>query len=267
MEHPDSDAAHRFTGYHADFLLYPGKSVTIWYDITSTRWRLIGSEDDDDYYGIVQVDETASSVTAGDWGTVSFVTSGTSSSNGASSSYSSIPNHWLHSTGTTSSGYAAVQYPKNTTYFSGYADAHLFAGAYLSIPTLSNGTNRFIVASILTASSTASVLSNNTVGIRYSDDLASGNWQGYVISNAGAVTTVDLGVAVVAETKYKIETCLDKAKGEARFYVNGVYRGKIDATPLNGLVDIMAKTAILKTVGTSGSQLQTFRFTAKAIYP
>lgn len=89
--------------------------------------------------------------------------------------------------------------------------------AWIKIPTLSTGTQRFIFRTGLANAVGTTPL--HAVIFRYSDNLSSGNWE-CVTARSGSERVYDSGVAVVANTWYKLEWDLWVPDLICRWYIS-----------------------------------------------
>jgi hypothetical protein len=89
----------------------------------------------------------------------------------------------------------------------------------VSVPTLSNGTNRFLITTGFTDSFPDT--NSNVTEFRYTDNVNGGRWQ-YVCRAGGTETAVDSGVAVVAGTWYYLVAVVNAAGTAVAFTINGV---------------------------------------------
>lgn len=152
-------------------------------------------------------------------------------------------------TGTATNGRATVLSPlsDSITFSTGQA----YYEAILKTPTnLSDATNRYALLcgfadSAITFSPAAAIL------FRYRDNINSGKWQAYAYSGAGN-TTLDLGITVAANTWYRLEIAVDRSSGGASFYIDGTYRGRIEAPNIPTSTEpIGCHATILKAAGTT----------------
>lgn len=262
-EHPDGTAANRIANTE-DYLLFPGKAMTLDYDITSSRWRILDAGNTITNY-TVHYDWSAGSVTSGDFGGMTFLTVGTGT-NTATASTTSLPASMLYSTAASATAGFMGYFSKSVVTYSAFATGHNFAEAIVSIPTLSTGTETFFAYLQLTAtpsSTTAEV--NNSCGIRYNEAVNGGRWQLYTQDNAGAESTADLGVTVATGTLYKLRIEIDKAKTEVRAYVNDAFAGRVTGNMPNSVV-MGSRTMLIKTVGTTARTMNVHRQSAGAIH-
>ncbi len=266
INHPDSDAAHRFLSPSgSDFILYEGQSVDILYDITSSGWRIIGDVNSTNKKG-VSYSWSAGSGTAGDYGDIILAAIG-SGTNTATASSTTVPAHWLFGTSTNAAWGAYIYAAKTVVTYSAFASAHQIAETLISIPAVSDGTETFTVELQITGTPNSSSLEpNNTIGIRYSHGINSGKWQLFNKDNAAAESVADLGVTVVANNIYKLRIEMDKSKTEARAFINGAYVGRVTGSLPNSVV-CGSRVILLKSVGTTSRTLRVHQFHAESIYP
>lgn len=262
-EHPDGTAANRFTNSE-DYILFPQKAMTINYDITSSRWRILDGgnavTNNTVYY-----DHNPGTVTSGDIGQMTFLTIGTGT-NTATASTTTLPASMLYSTASSATAGFMGYFSKSVVTYSAFGTGHNWAEATVSIPTLSTGSETFFAYLQLTAtpsSTTAEV--NNSCGIRYNEAVNGGRWQLYTQDNAGAESTADLGVTVATATLYKLRIEIDKAKTEVRAYINDAYAGRVTGNMPNSVV-MGSRTLLVKTVGTTERTMAVHRQSAGAIH-
>jgi len=265
QNHPDSDAAHQFTGWPGDYILYPGASVKILYDVTSTKWRIIGEVNEDLKAGL-HYHVPAADQTAGDHNELAFATIGTGTFTFVASN-ATVPGHWAMSTSTNAAwGYYAY-FPKGGSTFGAFGASHIFAETYVQFEDLSDGTNTYTSELQLAETTVSTALENNNmIGIRYSDGINSGKFELFSQSNTGTESVADLGVTVAADTRYKLRIEVDKSRTEARAYVNGAYAGRVTGTFPNATA-AGARIVHLKSLGATARVLKIHSFSAGAIYP
>ena len=252
-EHPDSTASNRVAGTQ-DNLLVPGGSIEIEYDGTLSRWAVIsntynpaipGSNGANGHYYNVSVGAT----TGADWGTVGF--GGASGGNGTSSPSSTLPAGWDINTASSASGSSTLYLSKTVLNPTQFGSAHLVCSCLVNIPTLSDGTNTYTFQFGFIPSPTSNTLAvNNSVCIRYTHGTNSGKWQGFSRDNAGTESTADLGTTVATGTNYLLTIGFDKSRSEARFYINGVYSGRVTGNMPNATATGV-RAIIIKTAGTT----------------
>jgi len=265
QEHPDSDAAHRFTGWPGDYVLYPGASVKILYDVTSTKWRIIGDVNEDLKAGL-HYHVPAADQTAGDHNELAFAAIGTGTFTFVAST-TTVPAHWAMSTSTNAAwGYYAY-FPKGGSTFGAFGASHIFTEAYVQFEDLSDGTNTYTSElQIAETTVSANLENNNMIGIRYSHGINAGKFELFSQSNTGTESVADLGVTVAADTRYKLRIEVDESRTEARAYVNGSYAGRVTGTFPNA-TPAGARIVHLKSLGATARVLKIHSFSAGAIYP
>lgn len=265
-EHPDGTAANRISGGGV-YILLPGNSVRILSDPTTDRWRILDKESDYLAWRGVFYRWSAGSITAADWGDLGLVTSGTAAAVGGNGATTTKPGYANLGTGSTAAGVCGIYFSKTVLDLTYHGKSHLQASWYFDIPTLSTSSERFTtyfeLAPLVSATAGGA---NNTIGVRQVDNVVSGNFEAFVISNAGAVTTLDLGVLPVAAQKYLIRIELNYDFDEALFFIDGVYKGRLNSGfPL--AQGYGTRALIQKSVGITGRSLEVFSMYTNAIYP
>ena len=265
-EHPDGTAANRVTGDRV-FIIYPNCSATLYADATSNRWRLTQSIIQNHDRPGVFYQWSPGSITAGDWGNIGIVTSGTAAAVTVGAAASGKPNYAGLGTGTTALGVCGVYFSKTNLDLTYHGDAHVSATWFCAIPTLSTDTEKFTSYWELapTVSATAGG-ANNTIGIRQVNGVVSGNFEAFSINNTGTVTTLDLGVGPTAATRFLLRIELDRAFTEALFYVNGVYKGRINSG-LPNAQGFGTRVLCQKSAGVSGRLVEVYNMYTSAVYP
>ena len=252
-EHPASTAANRVTG-QCDHIIAPYGTLLLEYDDTSDRVRVVGNSYNPAAPGIGILRAhfyalSVGSVTAADWGDFAFAVTGTGAAVATTAATAANPAGWSLSTGTTTTGACSIYFSKNIlnpTYFS---SAHIIASCLIMVTTLSDGTNTYTLSFGLVPSPSSVVLNvNNSVTIQYTHGVNSGKSLGVSRDNAGGQSTVDLGVTVAAGTPYLLTVCHNKANGETRFYVDGVFAGRVTGNMPNA-VAVGARAHIIKSAG------------------
>lgn len=258
-EHPDSTAANRVIGT-ADHIIPPYGSLTIEYDGTSSRVRVVSTMFNAAVLGFGNLRghyyyASAASATAGDWGDFAFNQSGTGAALGTAASTATRAGGWQLAAGTTTTGACGIFFAKNLLNPAFFGSAHLICSFYIRIPTLSDGTNTFTcsVGLVPTPSSVALDV-NNSVVVKYSHGLNSGKFLAVSRDNAGAETTADTGITVAADTGYVVTVCIDKARSEARYYIDGVFVARITAN-LPSSAATGQRAVIVKSAGTTSRTL------------
>lgn len=250
-EHPDSNAANRVLGV-CDHIIAPYGTLLIEYDATSSRTRVIGNSFSVSSPGVGNLrghyyNLPVGSVTAADWGDFGFA----GSSLAATAGTAALPGGWTIGTASSASGATSIYAAKNVLNPSFFGSAHMVFSTSVYFPTLSDGTQTYTFSFGLVPSPSSTTLAvNNSVCIRYSSGVNSGKFEGFCRDNAGTESTVDLGTTVAANTLYALTVCFDKARSEARFYVDGVMAGRVAANVPNA-VATGGRAVIVKSAGTT----------------
>lgn len=134
----------------------------------------------------------------------------------------------------------------------------------LRIPTLSVSAQRFIVTAGAQDGVTATV--NDGFGFRYVDNVNGGKWLLWAKSSAtGAETTLDSGVAPVADTWATFEIVPNADCTTLGFFINGLLVGSIsDNIPTAATLNSVAM--IQKTNGTTSRTIQIDNYDIYQIY-
>ena len=260
-ESPDGSAANRIT-LERDFIVYPYQSCKIWYDIASSRWRLLSDGNTQNKTGLFY-SASAGSITQADSRDVVVFSGGTAT---GTASTTSLPACFAMGTSTSSTGFGYLYFSKTSQTFTAFGSAHIFCEAYISLPVVSDGTNTYQIVLDITNSVVTNTIPNNSIGIRYTHATNSGKWQVFSKDNAGSESTADSGVTVSAATLYKLRIEIDKSKTEARAYINDVYVARVTGNMPNSVV-CGAKINIFKSVGATERIMNIHSFNAGAIYP
>jgi len=99
--------------------------------------------------------------------------------------------------------------------------------AIVFLPTLSAAGNRYVFR-IGLGDNIAGAEHTDGVYFEYSDNLSAGDWRG-VTANNNVRTYTDLGLAVAANTWYKLQFDVNSNGSSVRFYIDGVYRATVNA--------------------------------------
>lgn len=266
-EHPDSTAANRVSGV-MEYILEGGGRMVIQYDGTAARWMVVSSSFSPAMLPMcgkgMSYSESAGATNASSFPSLNF--SLTSGANSGLASTTTLPAKWGLQVSAVGQG-AGLNYTRSGNTISAFGSAHMAAFALLSIDTLSTSAQRFHTSLTITASpqtNTADI--NNSVGIRHSDNINSGNWQLFSRNNGGTETTADSGVAVAADTLYNLAIYFNAGNTEARFYINGVFVGRIAATMPNAVV-CSPRVNVIKQVGSTARDIWVHTFAAFVLYP
>ena len=263
-QHPDGTAANRVKA-SSDVFIEPNGSVEIEYDGTDSRWYVTNNTFDPSrnvkghwYF------ESVGATTGADHQNLGFGLS--SGGNGTSVATATLPGAWEINTASSASGVATLFLSKTVLNQFFYTSSHLVTSAWVYIPTLSTGTQTFTFQFGFVPSPNSTTLNvNNSIGVRYSDGINSGKWEGFSRDNAGAESTVDLGTTVAANTMYLLTVCYDKSGTEARFYLNGAYAGRVTAN-LPSAVATGVRAGIFKSAGTTSRAAEIATIKAYSVY-
>jgi len=264
-EHPDGTAANRIE-YTKDFILFPSHAVDIAYSSSDSRWFFIG-EPASPYEGkSLFYAWNYGSITNADWGFIDQVATGTGSAITSTDAASGWPGYVSMSTGTTNTGSVRISISESGVHYSVFGDGHASSECMISVPNLSDATDTYTVLFTLDDVANVATLNNNSVGIRYTHGTNGGRFQGFSRNSAGAEGTVDLGVTVAVTTEYKLRVELDKSRTEARYYIDGVFAGRVD-TNMPNAVSFGTRLLILKSAGTTARTLRAHSMNVSVIYP
>ncbi len=248
-QHPDGTSGNKFD-IGQDVVLAPKGSCRAIYDGTSTAFRVIsdGAKTQRKFGRAI----VAGSATASDWQDLQFQFDGGGTMT-AFAPTSTLPAALSATTGASSSSDAYVIASKGVNGLFTHGLGYSYFRTVVTIPTLSDGTQGFYTLHgwYNAGSNPPNTSFANTVVIAYSHSDNSGKWVGYSADNGGSVSTVDLGVTVAANTPYTLEIYTNKQNTESRFFVDGVYKGRVTANrPTAGTV-MMPISGISKTIGST----------------
>lgn len=238
-EHSGSSAANRINHYE-EVVLAPQASVTFIYDGTLSRWTVL-SNSDENY--LTPLKGVWFDIYAGKWPSGlqenEYITTGGSGNFSQAAASSTLPfNYWTIDNGTSATADGSIYIMKQTDGVSYIGSTHAFTrSTWLSPSALSNSSQRYRVRCILSASP-GSLLTNvnNTLGIRYSDDINSGKFELYSRNSSGSETTADSGVTFAASTEYTTAISFNYAASEATFFINGSVVGRITTNLPSGAI-------------------------------
>lgn len=267
-EHTGSSAANRIS-YQEEVILWPGSSCQIFYDGTSSRWRVLATPSPGyqvprraKYF--YEPISRASTAAAMDNVTDLF---GSITMSEADASSTELFNSWAMTTGATTSGGAGMYMPHDHT--GAYVTtSHIVAKTLVKMPaTLGDATNNYYYfVRIADSPSSGFWDQNNSVGIyyRYSDN--SGKFYLRSRSSGGTNTEVDSGITVAVNTTYELQVSLNKASNEATFWIDGAVVGRI-TTNLPSGTNVGFSAQLEKTAGNSSRTCHTFYLIGAAIAP
>ena len=260
-QHPDGTAAKRVK-VSVDQFIEPNGSVEIEYDGTDSRWYVTSNTFNPalNVKGHYYYEAVGSTVSA-DHQNLTFALSG--GDNGTQAGTSSLPGTWYLETLSSASGISVVYFTDNLLNPAFFTSCAMVTSTWVYFPTLSDGTNTYTYQFGFVPSPSSTTLAvNNSIAIRYSSGINSGKFEGFSRNNSGTESTVDLGMTVAANTMYLLTVCYDKSGTEARFYVNGVYAGRV-TTNLPSAVGAGMRQGIWKSAGTTS---RSCRFSAVQMY-
>jgi len=269
-EHPSSTAGNRVTTPVDQILAPNGGSITIVYNGTTSRWFVVNNNFNPavmasngvngHYYNC-----TVGATTGADWGTIGFASA--SGGNSTSLATSTLPAGWDINTASSATGASSLYLSKTVVNPTEFGSSHMVASVSVNFPTLSDGSQTYTFQFGMVATSSSTTLAvNNSVAIRYSSGINSGKFEGFSRNNSGTESTVDLGVTVAATTNYLLTVCYDKARSEARFYINGAYAGRVTGSMPNSNIDCGARAIIVKSAGTTSRSAVIPTFTFFTVY-
>lgn len=250
-EHPDSTAANRIIGI-CDHIIAPYGTLLIEYDATSSRVRVISNS----FYpeGVMHTrgnyySKSVGATSGSDWGTIAFGIGG--GDNDVIEGAAGLPGGWQIHTSTSTTGASSLYFAKTVNNPSFFGSGHIVSSILVYINTLSDGTNTYTFSTgIVTGANSTTLNVNNSVTIQYTHGTNSGKFLGVSRDNSGSQSTVDLGVTVAVDTPYVLTVCFDKARSEARFYVDGQMAGRVTGNMPNA-VAAGARTIIVKSAGST----------------
>jgi len=248
-QHPSASSNNGFL-IDKDVLLPAKHFINLIWDSTSGGF-MVSPGTVNESGKIFSIYTTPTSASTGDNSQITYaLTSGTVTGLAATTASSGS---WQASTGTGMYNAAGISMGKSGSLGLGlFGKSYIYYESIVSIPTLSDGTNTFFVTHLL-RNNIGVVASNNPsqgVQIAYSHGENSGKWFA-TTRGSGSTTTVDLGVTVTAGTVYHLLIAVNKQGTEARFYIDGVYRGRSTAEFPTTNTILFGTTGIGKTAGTT----------------
>lgn len=243
-----SSAANRVSGV-CDHIIAPYGVIDLICDTTSNLIRVVYNSFNPlaPFFRGIFHSVCPGATLGGDWGAVGFGIS--SGNNAAVNPTATLPGAWEINTSTSAAGASSLYLPKGANTPIRFGAAHLISIAYVYFPTLSDGTQTFTFTHGLTASNSGTNnTATNSAMIRYTHGSNSGKFEGVCI--AAGTATVDLGITVAANTLYVLAVCVDKARSEVRFYIDGSLAGVL-TSQIPSAVACGDRTLINKTVGTT----------------
>ena len=258
-QHPDATAGNEFLN-PKDVILPAGQSVIAVRDATGGGFWLSGVQAQSGR--MITSTAVMGSQTAGDWGDVTYTSNTGLHSNGAADANGY---YYLNMNTSTQSNSAPATSLGKGSAPTRFGDCYLYSRALVRLPTLSDASNEFHASAGLCSTNALGHHHVNSAQIFYTHGANGGRWEGYT-ANAATFTTVDLGVTVAVNTVYLLEVYYNKQGTEARFFVDGVYRGRSTTTlPVAGTT-AWPQAAIAKTVGTTARNLYLSEISATYLY-
>jgi hypothetical protein len=180
--------------------------------------------------------------------TIDDVVNGTGAAVANNNSEANHPGTIGLSTGTTTTGRAAIAASSSQQMPVG--NGAIKFGIILKTPTsLSDGTNRYKIWVGPSGISTGAPPSWG-IGFSYTDNENSGNWT--AISNtSGSDSAVDTGVAVTTTTWWKMEVEINAAATEVKFYINGTLEHTETTNIETSNQHVIVPAGIFKSLGTT----------------
>ena len=259
-QHPDATAGNEFLS-PKDVFLPAGQTVSAVRDGTAGGFWLDDAQSQSGR--MLTSTSVAGSATAADWGTLTQSANSGAIANGAVDANGHY--FWSLATQAVATAAPTISVGKGSAP-ARTGDCYLYHRSMVRIPTLSDASNTFEVVSGFSTNTTPTGGSSNSARIAYKHDTNGGRWYGYTSDNSTA-NTVDLGITVATNTVYILEVYLNKQSTEARFFVNGEYRGRSTTnTPSTGAV-AWPQVAIIKSVGTTARSLYLSEISATYLYP
>lgn len=267
-EHSSATEGNRIL-HHEEVIVYPGAAVTLWYDQTSSRWRVISSPSDNYFVPFrskwhdVSAERVSTAVSMDQqwdyWGSITLQEAA------PTSQYRY--NSFLMNTGAVSSGGAGIMLVHDRTTGSVWAgSSHIILKTHIVMPAnLSEDTNHYYYFARLAAAPYSGFFDqNNTVGFYYRHTVNGGRWFLRSRDASGAESNADSGVTVVANGEYELLLSLNRACTEATFFINGSVVGRL-TTNLPSNVGLGWSQQLEKVSGTAAREVRCFRFTGAAI--
>lgn len=254
VQHPDGAAGNKIAG-GSDIIIPAKTSFQMMYNGDDSEWNVINTPS---LSGTARINEffpLFGSGVAADTPNWAWLTSGAGAIlNGRSASAIGGVGYTL-STGSTAAGVVSF-YLGKANYPIYLGSSYVKASATVDFSTLSDGTNRYEVmfrlfGGVLTSNTGAA----NQIGFRYRDDINGGNLTAYTTSSGLGSTTVDTGVTVSSSGVYTLEIVMNKQGTEARFFVNGEYKGLITTNLPSTSSIYFPVITMQKSIGTTARTL------------
>lgn len=262
-DHPDGTSANRISGGQ-DYFLMPKRSLEMAYDATASRWIVADySPPTPETCKALIYHLSAASNIASAWEHLAFISSGASSIGSVAGTPAAI----FLQPGATVGNHNGMYFTRGLGGYGYFGETHAVSVAMITFPVLSTGTTSYtMVFSITETASSTSKDVNNSVGIRYSHSINSGNFQCFSRNNSGTESTADSGVTVAANTVYLLRAEVDKSLSEARFYINNAYVGRITSN-LPTTTTLGTRVFIYRDAGSGSFSVGVSQMFGFALYP
>lgn len=217
-------AGNRFAFGGDDIVLWPGTSLTLWYDGTSSRWRAKNRPDrlPSERMGTRAWFPSVVSATAADWA-IGSATNGTNSGCAVAATVETRPMWWLCDKGNTTTGRGGVGQFGSSVLMGN--STYIRWDARVQITQLSDATDTWVYRAGLQDSATGD--STDGCYFEYTHSVNSGNWVLSCESNGTNSNDTNSGTAVAAATTYLLTIRSNPAGTNVEFFVNGVSIGNV----------------------------------------
>ena len=254
VQHPDGAAGNKIAG-RSDIIIPAKTSFQMMYNGDDSEWNVINTPS---LSGTARINEffpLFGSGVAADTPNWAWLTSGAGAVLSGRSASAVGGVGYTISTGSTAAGVVSF-YLGKANYPIYLGSSYVKASATVDFSTLSDGTNRYEVmfrlfGGVLTSNTGAA----NQIGFRYRDDINGGNLTAYTTSSGLGSTTVDTGVTVASSGVYTLEIVMNKQGTEARFFVNGEYKGLITTNLPSTSSIYFPVITMQKSIGTTARTL------------
>jgi hypothetical protein len=259
-ENTGSTAANRFT-LDKDVVLLPGQVMSLYYDLTSARWRLDHVTIPTASLRNTSILFTPASATSSDFEQFAFASgSGGANSFVAPSSTVDAGAPTLSvSTGTSTTGVGYLSTKSLSAIVPNPTAGCTYFGALIYIPTASDGTNTFVVEAGLKASVTGGT-GVNGYHFRYTHSENSGLWQNVV--TISGTPTISSGSVAGSSGSFVLLEIMKRPDGTASYYIDGTRRVTVGSGPTQDLLPVVQ---IIKSAGTTDRAIQ-IRYVTTDLY-
>lgn len=264
-----SSAANRVL-YREEVVLWPGSSCSIFYDTAASRWRVLNTPSPSYLVPTlstrydVSAERVSTAVSMDQcwdfWGSITLLEA-------APSSGSRFNAFDMNSGSTASGGSGIMLVHDRSTGAVWSSDAHMVLRTHIRTPTaLSDGTNHYYYFARLAAGPYSGFWNQaNTVGFYYRHTENSGKWFLRTRDASSNESSLDTGVTFSADTEYELLMSLNLTAGEALFWINGDYVGRLTSNLPSNAVGLGWSQQLEKVSGTSARSMKCYRFMGAAI--